>query len=344
MTKILLAILAIVFAIFTTTSFAQRRIDLHPTTTGCYRQPVTPISQPLTLTSDMPQDCILGYTYFDSLCRALGSFHEADSLIARITGWDNMRIFMRYTYRMQEYDADLYKEYLYGAGDIVTDYNVVPAAIEHRFWKQMNQQLGPKNKFNYLSIAPVIVHIRVVDVGSSYDSLCSNPVWPQPRKCITAIVVDTIKGMHLRKGTPIPGYTLEANYTIPKTEYSWINIAYSPLSPKLNERGDIIDMGPIDNTTGDTHIDCPDCYGNNVFEPNKEYIVFLDNLLLDYNGTYSFYEYVPYNSYNPEGGVFPISSDGNIRMQSNYFGYGTSVPTSSFKKLLRVDIESIISH
>ena len=344
MKKTILTVIALVSTVFSTSGFAQRPVSLVPTTTGCYRQPVTPISTVLPLQSDMPLDCILGYRYFDSLCRGLGSYRQADSLIGLISSGDTMRVFMRYMYRMQEYNADLYKEYLYGADEIATNYNVVPGAIEHRFWKQMNKKLGSKNKFNYLSIAPVIVHIRVVDVGSNCDSLCSNPIWPQPRKCVTAIVIDTIKGMHLRQGTPILGYSSKLNDQIPQTEYSWINIAYSPLSPKLNERGDVIDLTSADSTINDMLVNCPDCYGNNTFQPNKDYIVFLENLFLDYNGTNSFYEYVPYNSYNQEGGVFPINSGGSVQIPSNYFGYGKSVTTSTFKNLIQADIESIISH
>jgi len=337
-------VFVLMLSIISTTGFAQRRIDSLPTTMGCYRQPVTPISQVLTLHSDMPFDCLLGYIYFDTLCRGLGSYHQADSLIGLINSWDTMKVFMRYMYRMQEYNADLYKEYLYGAGDIATNYNVVPGAIEHKFWKQMNEKLGPKNKLNYLAITPVIVHIRVVDVSSSSDSLCSNPIWPQPRKCVTAIVIDTIKGMHLRQGTPFLGYTSKVNNQDPQTEYSWINIAYSPLSTKLNERGDAISLSTADSSVSAILLDCPDCYGNSVFLPDKEYIVFLENLFLDYNGTYSYYEYVPYNSYNHEGGVFPINPTGNVQVPSNYFGYGTSIPLNTFKNLLNADIESIISH
>jgi hypothetical protein len=85
-------------------------------------------------------------------------------------------------------------------------------------------------------------------------------------------------------------------------------------------------------------------YNDNSLQLNREYIVFLENLYLDYNGTNSFYTYRPFSSYNREGGIFPINSDGYVQIPSNYFGYGTSVPLTAFKNYLQVDIESIISH
>lgn len=100
---------------FSTESFAQRPVDSIPTSMGCYRQAITPISDIPTLHSDMPLDCLLGYVYFDSLCRSVSTYLQLDTMISQVTSWDTMKVFMRFMYEMQQYDADLFEEYLYAA-------------------------------------------------------------------------------------------------------------------------------------------------------------------------------------------------------------------------------------
>ena len=326
-------------------SHAQRPTS-KPATIGCYRQPITPISAIPTLHSDMPLDCILGYIYFDSLCRSFSSWDQSDamldSLVPHITSWDTMRSFMRFMYRMQEYDADLYVEFIQSARYLDTSYRLMPGAFELRFIEQMRSVLGYYNKLAYLTIAPVILHIKVIDTTASYDSLCPVPVWPLPRKCVSAIVLDTIKGIHLRSGTTI-AFKQVIKRDKPLSMLSWINIAYTPTSAKPSAGGDVSIGQPFDST-GLAPFQCDSCFGWNALIPGNEYIVFLDDGFLDYNGTNSFYEYVPYNGFNSEGGIFPVDSSGNVLSSDNYFGYGPLVPLSTFETDLQADIQSIVSH
>jgi hypothetical protein len=318
-------------------SSAQRRVDSIPTTKGCYRQPITPISQVLSLKSDMPLDCIFGYLYFDSLCRGVQSAQQLDSMIALVNSWDTLRIFMRFMYKMQEYDADLFEEYLYGAAGIAPSYRLSPAHVNFKFIQQMRKVLGQKNKLAYLSVAPVILHIHVVDVQSDQDSLCSVPIWPYPLKCVRALVVDTVKGKNLRPGDPFTGFNafLKKNKVTESLE-PWIDIAYSPVAAKSYTRGDNFSSAPV--------FHCDSCFGSSALQSGKDYLVFLEDGFIDYDGTYSYYEYQPYTSYNENGGIFPIDDSGNVLIQDNYFGYGTSVPLITFEALLKADIQSIVSH
>ncbi|MDP4237721.1 MAG: hypothetical protein Q8919_14855, partial [Bacteroidota bacterium] len=89
---------------------------------------------------------------------------------------------------------------------------------------------------------------------------------------------------------------------------------------------------------------CPECYGTSSIQESKEYIVFLSSMLLDYNGTTSYYTYWPLKGYSLEGGIFPIDGDGNVLIPSNFFGYGTSLPLALFESDIRKDIDSIILH
>lgn len=194
-------------------------------------------------------------------------------------------------------------------------------------------------------MAPVILHIHVVDTTTSYDSLASVPIWPQPRMCVSAEIIDTIKGTYLRPGScdgGIAGRRKSQDQTLGLREYGCINIAFSPFSQKTKNRGDVTPIGV--DTAGHIIIPCDSCYGTNPLLPGNDYVVFLENQFMDYNGSYSFYQYHPYSNYNAEGGIFPIDSSGNVIIQDNYFGYGNSVPLSVFESLLKTDIQSIISH
>ena len=319
---------------------SQRRVDTIPTTMGCYRQAIMPISAIPTLHSDMPIDCIFGYIYVDSLCRSLQSYHQADSFISLIDAWDTMRVFMRFLYDMQAYNADIYEEYMGYASDLDTNYHIAPRVLELKFAAKMDSILGHNNKLKYLTVAPIILHIRVADTGMSYDSLAHVPFSPQPRMCVSAWVLDTIKGTHLRVGDC--GQYRETKGKVPLGS-GCINIAFCPYTHKSFGQGDGVILG-IDTITGQIFYRCDSCFGERAFVPGKEYIVFLEDLFLDYNGSNSFYEFIPYAGYSNNGGIFSLDGSGNVLDEDNFFGYGNSVPLSMFEANLKTDIQSIITH
>jgi hypothetical protein len=336
----------------TATGFAQRPTS-GSSTTGCYRQPVSPISTIPTLHTDMTPDCLLGYIYLDSLCRSFPNWDSSErfyqSLPNYLNSYDTLRVFMRFYYRMQEYDADLLNEYELAAQYLDTSYKMMPGALEALLWKQMNKVLmPPQQKLNFLSTASLILHIRVLDTIGSQDSNCVVPVWPQPRMCVSAQVIDTIKGLHFRPGDcgPYTPNSKKKNGATPTGTgvVPCINIDYSTLAEKrAGPMSDIL-PDPMSDPVSGAIIPCSTCYGSNALLPGKDYIVFLSSNFLDYNGTTSFYEYCPYNGFNNEGGIFPIDSIGNVLIQDNYFGYGTSVPLSTFEANIYADIQSIVSH
>ncbi len=331
LTSIVAFVLISAFAL--SVGFAQRIVN-PITNSGCFRQPITPLQTIPPLHSDMNFDCLLGYIFFDSLCRAPLSWEQIDSLADKIQSWDTLKILMRFKYRMSEYNSDLYNEYLVGAGSLTTNYHS-PGALDAILDQKMASVLGRKNKFRYLTNADLILHIRVTEVHSDNDTMASSPAKPLPLQCVTATIIDTIKGKYIRQCQEQVYYTQATS--------PCISFDFSPYWEKENPRGDVVD-GSIDSTTGNVTIPCNNCYGSNTVEANKDYIVFLRNIYLDYNGTSSFYTFWPSNGYNAEGGIFPIDSGGNVVISSNYFGYGTSIPLAQFESLLRADIGLIVNH
>ena len=319
----------------------SRRIDTIPTTQGCYRQPVTPISTIPTIHSDMPLDCILGYIYLDTLCRSIQTRSQLDSLFNLIGSWDTLKPFMRSLYRMSEYDADLLEEYCYAAADLNYNYFLIPEVLRYVLKQRMEAVLGYRNKLNYLVLASAILHIRVDTVTDSYDSLAYYPKWPLPLKCVRATVLDTIKGIHIRQSND---FLMKAKpgSSHPLDDVNFINFAFSPYWQKLNPRGDVAGIG-IDSL-GNEHFNCDSCFDFNAVQSGKEYVIFLQDIFLDYDGTNSYYSFWPFATYSTEGGIFAIDGSGNVQIPSDFFGYGTSIPLSTFENNLRNDINTIISH
>lgn len=326
--------LAIVL-LFLCTGIKAQRITNSPVTTGCFRQPVVPISLIPTLHSDMNWECMVGYIYFDSLCRSNFNRFQLDSFFSYIRSWDTLKVFMRLKYRMVEYNSDLYEEYNFGS-DNYTPYVSAPAVINRFLSKRIDSILGPKNKLTYITEAATILHIRVTEVHSDSDILGDKPINPIPLKCVTATIIDSLKGVHIRSCSLDGGTQPQSEPTSP-----CISIHFLPYAEK-EKTSDVFSVGS--DSLGNLTIPCDNCYGTSALQVDHEYIVFLRNVFLDYDGNYSYYTFEPFSGFSPEGGIFSISNTGNVSVPSNYFGYGTIVPLATFKMLLNNDISSITTH
>ncbi|HET9136932.1 MAG TPA: hypothetical protein VFO76_09860 [Candidatus Kapabacteria bacterium] len=233
---------------------------------------------------------------------------------------------MRFEYKMREYDADLYNEYQAAAGKIVNGHKS-PGAISDIINKKMKLILGDNNKLAYLTHADLILHVRVKSIYADVDTMASIPIEPLPLLCVQAMIIDTIKGLHIRNG----GY---------EDCGKCISFNFSPYWKKANFNH-VVDKDLDSNGMPQP---CDICYGNNSLQVSKDYIVFLRDKFLDYNGVNSFYTYWPFGGYSSEGGIFQIDESNNVLIPSDYFGYGVSVPLSNFESLLRNDINTIAAH
>jgi hypothetical protein len=319
-------------------SHAQRHVDT-ASSNGCFRQPVTPIASIPTLHSDMNFDCLMGYIYFDSLCRSITSRRQLDSLAGRLRSWDTLKILARFLYRMTEYDADLFEEYLNAAVSLNPLYHLTPGVVRAVLLDRMDSVLGKRNKLTLLSEASAILRIHVDAVFGGVDSSATIPVDPLPVRCVFGSVVDVIKGIHWRQGAQPP----ESPKVRLLTASPEVNFVVSPYWHKIHvAEEDNWSIGV--DSSGSTTVRCDSCYGSNAVQAGKNYVVFLRSVFNDYNGTNSYYDYFPKAYYSQEGGIFEIDASNNVLIPSNYFGYGTSVPLATFLSALHSDISSITSH
>jgi hypothetical protein len=312
-------------------SLAQRRVEA-PTSTGCFRQIHAPILYAPPLHSDMPLDALHGYMYFDSLSRSFTGWSQVDSFATLITGNDTLKHFLKYRFAMSNYDDILFSEYLNFGQTVNSMYKTTPGYILQKLTERENLILGSRNKKIMLTHASLILHLKITSVHLEWDSLAHIPVSPLVQQCITAQVLDTIKGMHFLSHTTSSG-------TFLSTPSIFINFSLSPLWGK----------GPTEShlRTGVDYRDsanvvspCVNCFGTKSLIPGSEYIVFLGSQALDFDGINSYYDYWPMSSFEPQGGIFPIVG-GNVIDSSNYWGYGTSVSLSGFESSLKADILAI---
>lgn len=327
------------FTFLTPFSSDAQRVVSGPVNSGCYRQAVQPIQSVPTLHSDMGLDCMLGYIYFDSLCRTPLERYQLDSLTNLISSWDTLKIFMRMKYRMSEYDPILYKEYLLSGPPVYHSYVTTPSVIDQLLSERMITNLG-KTKLPYITTASAILHIHVTEVHSDSDTMATIPVAPLPMTCVRADILDVIKGINLPmcEQLTVPGASgYKQILTTPCIEFN-----FSPVWEKELLRGDVVNTAV--DSSGNVIPNCVNCYGLASVTTGKDYIVFLRAVPLDYDGTSFYFALWPLSSYSAEGGIFPIDENGNVESVSDFFGYGHSVPVADFLSSLRVDIQKITDH
>ena len=281
----------------------------------------------------MTADCRAGYLYFDSLCR---NFRTREDLLSSIEHLESWKRVARYLYRMSEYDADLFEEYRSAGAELQTAYHVTPAVPISMFEDRLEKILGTHSKLKLLLDASVILRIHIDTVNVDADRGASIPTDPLERHCVYAVVLDTIKGKHWRNGDS-PARS--------RSPASWegqarINLTYNPLWNRFTRPTDV----SRDGVGGDPlRITAPlGSYGPNALEAGREYIVFLRDVLLDFDGKQSYYDFWPSQFYSPEGGILAIDEHENVLIPSNSFGYGTVIPLTTFVTLIRADIETIV--
>ena len=296
-----------------------------PTATGCFRMPVAPLSDAPPLRKDMSEITRMGYLYFDSIMKIFTSNTQIDPLFEQIHYFDTLKKFDALLYAMIDYDPILFKEYLMAGDNVNALYKYSPISLLYRF-SERTGSIDVPLKHRYLVHVGMILHIKITAIAQDSDTLASNPVHPVPLLCVSAQVLDTIKGKHFA--------SVDCRHSTPCIDFS-----FSPLWKfKGDEPSDVTRIA-IDKY-GDAIF--RDSYGDNFLPIGSEYIAFLSPQYLDFDGTYAYYVYEPYGSWGLHGGFLPIDSNHNVQDAQNIFGHGTTVNVNSFISHLRNDIDSVL--
>ncbi len=306
------------------------RVSGAPTSNSCYRFKVDQLTYSPPLKMDMSYQTLLGYIYFDSLLRNISNYKQIDTFLSKINNFDRLKYFDALLYAMQDYDAILFDEFCLAANSVNSNYHSNPLDILGDYY-QKAKKISVPIKHKLLVLTGIIQRIKIKNITEDIDTFCHSPVHPLPKLCITAEVLDTIKGKHF--------VSINCS-TLGVPANPCINFSYSPLWDYSGEESIEITHLVYDSITGTARTRHP--YGSNFLKIDSEYICFLGDVMYDNDGQFSYYNYSPERAPGLHGGFLPISSSGYVKDQSNIFGYGTSVPKSVFIDSLRQDIYSIL--
>ena len=284
-------------------SEAQRRIDSGAKSSDWYRITVKPLRSVSPYSLDMPANVREGYRVFDSLGR-LESFSKwgDDDLKSWAQHLDKQRLFsyLKYLYRMEDFDPFLFCEYSY-AHDLDTGYRNSVTFLSHVLQHEGTAILQ-NSPSNYLLHADEILHVRI-------KSIRLDPNTPHRPGILflDAQVLDVLKGSGFQRSLQDP----KRDSLYPIVQFSVNEGANSTYTGNLDGYEIYFDA-PLGPAVGPT-------YGELHLSVGMEAIVFLENMILDYDGTLAGYDMHPIPYFDTQGGVY-IVKGGQINNLSGYWG------------------------
>jgi len=290
-----------------------------PVKQRCGFFPIKPLSITPPVHSDMPAQVLAAYNYFDSIART-DSLEKLDSFFQSVTDIRQLDRHFSMLYTVVDYDATLFNEYCSYASFIDSTYLSLPG--ESSLPSFYLKKKGVPKLTALLLNSAVILRIKVLSVEMIIEK---EERHFYPHQCIQAEILDTIKGMHLGASGFPPVF---------KFRY----VASLPLFfENEDEEPDIIDI--YTPASGQIANDQRFKRRTNLYQRDKEYIVFLETIGSSYDGTFAYCDYQPFIHSSSPGGAYEIDSDGNVLDVNNIFGLGTRIPVAEFIRGARAAIE-----
>jgi hypothetical protein len=311
-----------------------------PTSAGCYRLAVPPLTEAPPLHSDMNLSTLLGYLYLDSVMRShitSAQWAAFDS----IHSFDSLKYFLKYLYAITAYDPVLFEEYGNDAPFINPSYTGKPAAMVNYIEEKIGRVLhakGDTTQMMYLTSASYILHIKVKNIFRDWDTL-GHIVGGKgtPQACVEASILDTIKGQHILTGDCSWLYRIGNGHNGSGINDSTptgacFHFEYDPAS---NKGGGGVSFVHASN---DSVVFTGNSLGWDALHSDSEYIMFFNVLYEDYDGTNCYFIVRPIM--DGEGGIYPVMG-GNVLDPKNHWRMGTSVNLDAFESGLKNTIYKI---
>lgn len=288
----------------------------------------SPLFQP-----DMPPAVHHAYAVIDSLCRMqlpTTYFALLEHFRPLLTP-PVVDSISKYLHRAIAYDPLLFYKYIYQGKYLASHYIKSPLVLY-----QMYNELRLNNRYgvhSFLAISAGLYRIIVTSVTTETATLSPHGA-PVRITCMKADVVETLKGETLTT-TSLDSESHTSNHHI---AFSYANYWETGV---LSTQGD--DLFEI--VSCDTGIVVPRVtrFGT-VHSPKvgDEYMLFA---VLNFEPHTSpggtIYNIWPNSGSQPEGGLFPIVHD-EVQDSSNYFGWGVSVPVSTFIDRLNTQFQLLM--
>ncbi|MFI5200964.1 MAG: hypothetical protein ACHQNE_01075 [Candidatus Kapaibacterium sp.] len=304
-------------------SVAQRRIDKE-ISKDWYRLAVKPIRIAPPDGPEMPASVRNAYHTFDSLghLTTLGDWEGIRRWAANLHHRELFR-YLKDIYLMDDFDPLLYDEYRGYAVDVDTGYRTTIAVLEQDLLHEGTAKLQ-KLPANYLLHADELLHVRIV--GIQHDpNIPYNPIL-----YIDAEVLDGLKGSKFYRSLKEP----KKDSLYPIVQFSVTEGANRTYKGNLDGYETYCGNG-LGRTVGPS-------YGDLHLAEGMEAIIFLENMILDYDGTSAWYDMHPIPYFDTQGGIYLVK-DGRVSNLLGYWGKQKELGVSEFKKLIRKGIANFLN-
>ncbi len=276
------------------------------------------------LNMGMPFDVLLGYIYYDSLCRTM-TRHAIDSFASRLTNSDTLTHALKYLYEMDDYNPVTFSQWLKVTPSL-GHYKTSPGYVYTNLIRVASAIIPDTQRTAILSGSDFIAHVRINSI-QSYDDTAQSDL--QNEVIVDCAVLDTIKGDVY---PPCLGtIALHGKGSRTSSIEDCLQFVYSPSSPRMAPSGDVLySWMPR----------LQDSLGNPWISVDQEYVVFLSIRGLGNDSSNFVLTIYPAMFKSSVSGLYPIQS-GVVQDTNNDFGFGANLPTADFIAALRSRIYSL---
>jgi hypothetical protein len=157
----------------------------------CWQHHTSPVfsferlPSPVSLTTDMPLDVMIGYIFYDSLARSLPTV-GINEIYNNLTYSDTLRYAMKYSYTMMDYNPVLFERFRRYNNPLRRSAPTRSMVFEKLIEKIKTTSPSPFIE-TLLCQSSIIAHIVVADTFRTRDGTLTNHI-------VTSTILDTIKG------------------------------------------------------------------------------------------------------------------------------------------------------
>lgn len=317
---------------------------------GCALEHCSPLALAPPYSWSMPLQVFQTYFVIDSVLRNPGmasSYRELYPIMKDYMGTvTNTDSLFKYLYITTEYDPLEFVKYLNQARYLREGYRV-PAHVAYSALEDgiKENDFSCDRRKAFLAMCSGIYVVEVTNVAHDSVRYSDGSTSYNAVTCIRCDVQNVVKGNALVHNSYLSGGEGE----------HWLNISYADhwfKNKSVRFAKDVIVYTNIianridstGNVVSSQNIPNQNVYGSLQPSIGDRYIAILNIYMenhIDSIGTS--YMLFPFNSFQPEGGMFKIVN-GNVNDESNFFGFGTSVPIDMFLESLNAYIHDNFYH
>lgn len=327
----LLTVSTTMFHLLCTFSYAQIPSREMKYVHRCSKDVTSNLTAAPSYDSRMPKNVSKTYQLIDKLCieRMSTEYQEVLHTMAVRQSSVTVDSVAKYLYQTMDYDPLLFYKYMYHGRFLRPDY-VNPPDVLFTAFRHLLMRSKDKLKL-YLAHAAGVYYVKIRKVEQETVHSGGGKRIPQNVVCLTAEVLETIKGASLVKQVVDPENGNSMNILLFSYAREWETL-HREISTDVSMVIEGFDGKILNRLPRYDDLPLP--------QVGDEYIVVLDVYMASHtgpNGTEYFL--VASSGSQPEGGLFKIEEDG-VFDSTNFFGFGMVVDVQEFVHQVRELIHS----